>query len=259
MIKSCSGIFAALAVLFCCSQADAKAPTADFLKLMADRPGAQGPEWVLYEDLPEDGEIVSFNQAGDNDGAFEICQSEDGAVGTITETTQGGLVCRTASGAEESFYVLQLAEGVEDDGEAGGLAAKFHKKHGTGHDEESSANHFRFMLFDWNEEELKEIIVALGETDAAKRMIEECADPSEEQMEVCGISDKKSAWRGEEGSGYSSRWGGNGSGNEGQCDHWWCNFWFEDYQGVTGKEVRGWSCPGCVMKDDAVFYWCAWE
>ena len=32
---------------------------------MADRPESQGPEWVLYEDLPEDGEIVSFNQAGD--------------------------------------------------------------------------------------------------------------------------------------------------------------------------------------------------
>ena len=48
--------------------------------------GSQGPEWVLYEDMPEDGEIVSFNQAGDGDGAFEICQSEDGAVGSTEET-----------------------------------------------------------------------------------------------------------------------------------------------------------------------------
>ena len=63
MIKSCSGIVAALAVLCCCSQAEAADGSSS--KLMADRPGAQGPEWVLYEELPEDGEIVSFNQAGD--------------------------------------------------------------------------------------------------------------------------------------------------------------------------------------------------
>ena len=98
---------------------------------MADRPGGKVPEWFLYDDLPKGREIVSFNQAGDGDGAFEICQSEDGAVGSIAETTQGGLVCRTVSGAKDSFYVLQLAEGA-DDGEAGGLAKKFQKKHGTG-------------------------------------------------------------------------------------------------------------------------------
>ena len=80
---------------------------------MADLPKSQGPEWVLYEDLPEDGEIVSFNQAGDGDGAFEICQREDGAVGTIAETTQGGAVCDTKDGAKDSFYVLHL--GDQDD------------------------------------------------------------------------------------------------------------------------------------------------
>ncbi len=84
MIKSCGGIVAALAFLCCCSQAEADGGNLQG-KLMADRPGSQGPEWVLYEELPEDGEIVSFNQAGDSEGAFEVCQSEDGAVGSIAE------------------------------------------------------------------------------------------------------------------------------------------------------------------------------
>ena len=68
MINSRCGIVAAVAFLCCCSQAEAAAGSSS--KLMADRPGAQGPEWVLYEDMPEDSEIVSFNQAGDGDGAF---------------------------------------------------------------------------------------------------------------------------------------------------------------------------------------------
>jgi len=59
VIKSCSGIVAALAFLCCCSQSEAGHRNG--VKLMGDRPGVQGPEWVLYEDLPEDGEIVSFN------------------------------------------------------------------------------------------------------------------------------------------------------------------------------------------------------
>ena len=131
MIKSCSGIVAALAFLFCCSQAGARG--ALDTKLMADRPGAQGPEWVLYEDMPEEGEIVSFNQAGDGDGAFEICQSEDGAVGSVAEG-QGGTVCDTKDGAKDSFYVLRVPDqddqgGVdEDEGETGGLARKLQKK-----------------------------------------------------------------------------------------------------------------------------------
>ena len=63
MIKSRYGIVAALAFLCCCSPAEAGDGAS--AKLLADRPGGQGPEWVLYEELPEDGEIVSFNQAGD--------------------------------------------------------------------------------------------------------------------------------------------------------------------------------------------------
>ena len=68
MIKSCSGIVAAVAFLCCCSQAEARNELGT--KLMGDRPGGQGPEWVLYEELPEDGEIVSFNQAGDSADFF---------------------------------------------------------------------------------------------------------------------------------------------------------------------------------------------
>ena len=60
-----------MAFLCCCSQSEARDELGT--KLMADRPGGQGHEWVLDEDMPEDGEIVSFNQAGDSEGAFEIC------------------------------------------------------------------------------------------------------------------------------------------------------------------------------------------
>ena len=140
MIKSCSGIVAALAFLCCCSQAEAG--DRNGVKLMGDRPGAQGPEWVVYEDMPKDGEIVSCNQAGDGDGAFEICQSEDGAVGAIAEG-QGGTVCDTKDGAKDSFYVLRVPDQddqedvEEDEGETGGLALKLQKKGRDHHSEES--------------------------------------------------------------------------------------------------------------------------
>ena len=178
MIKSCSGIVAALAFLCCCSQAEARNELGT--KLMGDRPGAQGPEWVLYEELPEDGEIVSFNQAGDGDGAFEICQSEDGAVGTVSKTG-GHITCRTASGAKDSFYVLQLAEGA-DDGEAGGLVAKFHEKHGTGQPEMGELPPFK--QFEFTEEEKIEIGEAMAGTDAIKRMNDECAGA--DRPDTCG-------------------------------------------------------------------------
>ena len=193
MIKSCSGIVAALAVLCCCSQAEGAQGGANLQTREAYRPGAhgaQGPEWVLYEDMPEDGEIVSFNQAGDGDGAFEICQSEDGAVGS-TEETQGGLVCRTASGAEESFYVLRmpLAEGDAHDVPRRGLAAKFHEKHGTEQPEVGELP--PLLTFEFTDEERKEIGEALAETDAIKRMTEECA--SADRPETCGPKPKQGA------------------------------------------------------------------
>ena len=159
---------------------------------MADRPGAQGPEWVLYEELPEDGEIVSFNQAGDGDGAFEICQSEDGAVGSVAEM-QGGTICDTKDGAKDSFYVLRVPDQddqedvEEDEGETGGLAAKFHEKYGTGQPEMGELP--PFMQFDFTDEEKIEIGEAIAGTDAIKRMAEECA--GEDRPDGCGPESKQ--------------------------------------------------------------------
>ena len=185
MIKSCSGLVAALAVLFCCSQAEGAQGGANLQTREAYRDaaaGAQGPEWVLYEDMPEDGEIVSFNQAGDGDGAFEICQSEDGAVGS-TEETQGGLVCRTAPGAAESFYVLRmpLAEGDAHDVPRRGLLAnqeaKKLQKKVRDHQSEKSVGTGMLPDFDWDEAEQEEMSDAIREaleaTDAWQRYLDE--------------------------------------------------------------------------------------
>jgi hypothetical protein len=173
---------------------------------MADRPGAQGPEWVLYEDRNEDLDIVSFNQAGDSDGTLIVCQSEDGAVGS-TEETQGGLVCRTASGAEESFYVLQLAEGVEDDGEAGGLAAKFREKQESVEPGQIEFGDLPpYMQFEFTEEESAEIDEALDGTDAIQRMNEECAGA--DAPETCGpsMATKQGAWGGDKEVNARMKW-----------------------------------------------------
>jgi len=179
MIKSRCGIVAALAFLCCCSQAEARTELGT--KLMGDRPGAQGPEWVLYEELPEDGEIVSFNQAGDGDGAFEICQSEDGAVGKIAEM-QGGTVCETKDGAKDSFYVLRVPdqddqeEVEEDKGETGGLAKKLQKKV-RDHQSEKSVGTGMLPDFDWSDEEQVELSDAIRDaleaTDAWQRYLDE--------------------------------------------------------------------------------------
>ena len=48
----------------------------------------------MYEDLPEDGEIERFNQVGDGEGAFEICQSE-APIGANT-TTRIDLIVHSA-------------------------------------------------------------------------------------------------------------------------------------------------------------------
>ena len=140
---------------------------------MADRPESQGPEWVLYEDLPEDGEIVGFKKAGDSDEAFGTCQSEDGDIGTLSQN-QGGAVCGTPEGAEESFYVLDLSAQADDEdedyeGETGGLALKLQKKV-MDHQSEQSVEAGMLPDFDWSEEEQVElsdaIRDALEETDA---------------------------------------------------------------------------------------------
>jgi hypothetical protein len=186
MIKSCSGIVAALAFLVCCSQVEADNGGAFAGKLMADRPGGQVPEWFLNDDLPKGGEIVSFNQAGDGDGAFEICQSQDGAVGTIAATTQGGAVCDTKDGAKDSFYVFGVPgqddqeEVEEDEGEGGGLALKLQKKvrdtiYSDGLGSGFGGPHGGGLLpdFDWTDEEVEEIREALEDTDAWTRFLDQ--------------------------------------------------------------------------------------
>ena len=211
-----------MAVLCCCSQAEAGDGTS--AKLMADSPGSQGPEWVLYEDMPEDGEIVSFNQAGDGDGAFEICQSEDGAVGS-TEETQGGLVCRTASGAEESFYVLRmpLAEGDAHDVPRRGLAAKFHEKHGTEQPEMGELP--PFMQFEFTDEEKIELGEAMAETDAIKRMTEECAGA--DRPDTCGPKPKQGLL--DDGRGLIE-------GTSADTYIFWCMGWMDTFNEVEYGE-----------------------
>ena len=152
---------------------------------MADRPESQGPEWVLYEDMPEDGDIVSFNQAGDGDGAFEICQSEEGTVGSIVEM-QGGAVCDTKDGDKDSFYVLRVPdqddqeEVEEDEGEGGGLALKLQKKVRDKINSDGLGSGFGgpnggglLPDFDWTEEEVKEIREAVEDTDAWIRFLDQ--------------------------------------------------------------------------------------
>ena len=135
----------------------------------------------MYEELPEDGEIVSFNEAGDGDGAFEICQSEDGAVGSIAQR-QGGTVCDTKDGAKDSFYVLRVPdqddqeEVEEDKGETGGLSKKLQKKV-RDHQSEKSVGTGMLPDFDWDEAEQEEMSDAIREaleaTDAWQRYLDE--------------------------------------------------------------------------------------
>ena len=167
MIKSFSGIVAALAFLCCVSQSDAADGSSS--KLMADLPKSQGPEWVLYEDIPEDGEIVSFDNAGDTEGAFEICQSEAGIVGTLEESPYGA-VCDTKDGAEESFYVLRVPDQDDQEDEEQESAGFVITR--PVEDEESVGTGM-MPDFDWSEQEQIEIQEALEATDAWQRYLDE--------------------------------------------------------------------------------------
>jgi hypothetical protein len=175
--------------------------------------------------MPEDSEIVSFNQAGDGDGAFEICQSEDGAVGSIAEG-QGGTVCRTASGAKDSFYVLRVPdqddqEDVEDDeGEGGGLAAKWQKD--LAQEQPEMGELPPFMQFEFTEEEKIEIGEAMAETDAMKRMTEECAGA--DRPDTCGPKPKQSIVFGglDDGRGVIE-------GASTEAYTFWCMGWMQTY------------------------------
>ena len=166
----------------CCSLSEAD--DRNGVKLMADRTGSQGPEWVLYQELPEDGEIVSFNKAGDSDEAFELCQSEGGGLGSVREAP-GGAVCDTKKGPMDSFYVLhvgdQAAEGV-DEGEGGeaklsGLALKLHNEVAKHNYEESVGGEGRLPDFDWTKQEQSQLTAAIREgleaTDAWQRYLKD--------------------------------------------------------------------------------------
>ena len=167
MLKSQCGIVAALAFLCCGSQSDAADGSSS--KLMADLPKSQGPEWVLYEDIPEDGEIVSFDNAGDTEGAFEICQSEAGIVGTLEESPYGA-VCDTKDGAEESFYVLRVPD-QEDQEDEEQESAGFVITRPV--EDEESVGTGMMPDFDWSEQEQIEIQEALEATDAWQRYLDE--------------------------------------------------------------------------------------
>ena len=178
MLKSRCGIVAALAFLCCGSQSYAGTGYG----LTADLSKSQGPEWVLYEELPEDGEIISFDNAGDTEGAFEICQSEVGIVGTLEESPYGA-VCDTKDGAEESFYVLRVPDQDDQEDE---------EQESTGFvitmpvEDEESVGTGMMPDFDWSEQEHIEIQEALEATDAWQRYLDE----GPETMGLDGSSSK---------------------------------------------------------------------
>ena len=87
-------------------------------------------------------------------------------------------MCRTASGAKESFYVLRMPDQddqedvEEDEGETGGLARKLQKKVRDRHSEESVRTGM-MPDFDWSGDEMTEIQEALEATDAWQRFLDE--------------------------------------------------------------------------------------
>ena len=181
MLKSRCGIVAALAFLYCGSQSDAADGSSS--KLMGDRGPGQLEDWVLYADLPEDAGLLSLNSVGDEGEPLLICQSEDGVIGTVSEG-QGGAVCDTRDGEEDTFYVLIMGPPVDEDYEAvddayeaeeesgGGIADALRKKQSKRMREKQGGGG---MLpdFDWTEEERDEMMEALEATDAWQRFLDE--------------------------------------------------------------------------------------
>ena len=180
MLKSRCGIVAALAFLYCGSQSDAADGSSS--KLMGDRGPGQLEDWVLYADLPEDAGLLSLNSVGDEGEPLLICQSEDGVIGTVSEG-QGGAVCDTRDGEEDTFYVLIMGppvdedyedvdEDYEDEEESGGIADALRKKQSK-RMRESHGGGGMLPDFDWTEEEKEEMAEALEATDAWQRFVEE--------------------------------------------------------------------------------------
>ena len=75
----------------------------------------QTEAWVLYEDLPEAVALLRVNSIVDEDESLLMCQSEDGVIGSVSESTQGGAAYVTQENVEDNFCVLILGEPVDDD------------------------------------------------------------------------------------------------------------------------------------------------
>ena len=176
MRKLLSGIIAAVVALGGWSESEAADGSSS--KLMGDRGPGHSENWVLYEDLPEDAGLLSINSVADEDQPLLIYQSEDGVIGTVSEG-QGGTVCDTRDGEEDTFYVLIMGppvdEDYEDEEESGGIADALRKKQSKRMREKQGGGG---MLpdFDWTEEEREEMAEALEATDAWQRFVEESDD-----------------------------------------------------------------------------------
>ena len=110
-----SGIIAVVVALGGWSESEARDGSSS--KLMGDRGPGHSEDWVLYEDLPEDAGLLSIKSIADEDEPLLICQSEDGVVGTVSES-QGGAVCDTREGEGDTSYALILGTPVDDEDDA---------------------------------------------------------------------------------------------------------------------------------------------
>ena len=181
MRKLLSGIIAAVVALGGWSESEAGEDAGGSVKLWVGGPG-HSENWVLYEDLPEDAGLLSINSVADEDQPLLICQSEDGVVGTVSES-HSGAVCDTRDGEEDTFYVLIMGppvdenyedvdEDYEDEEESGGIADALRKKQSK-RMRESHGGGGMLPDFDWTEEEKEEMAEALEATDAWQRFVEE--------------------------------------------------------------------------------------
>ena len=177
MRKLLSGIIAAVVALGGWSESEAADGSSS--KLMGDRGPGHSENWVLYEDLPEDAGLLSINSVADEDQPLLICQSEDGVVGTVSES-QSGAVCDTRDGEEDTFYVLIMGppvdEDYEDEEESGGIAGALRRKQMERAQGESHGGGGMLPDFDWTEEEKEEIAEALRATDAWQRFVDEATE-----------------------------------------------------------------------------------
>ena len=182
MRKLLSGIIAAVVALGGWSESEAFEEMGGSVKLWVGGPG-HSENWVLYEDLPEDAGLLSINSVADEDQPLLICQSEDGVIGTVSEG-QGGAVCDTRDGEEDTFYVLIMGppvdedyedvdEDYEDEEESGGGIADALRKKQSKRMRESHGGGAMLPDFDWTEEEREEMAEALEATDAWQRFVEE--------------------------------------------------------------------------------------